>query len=139
MIGAWFQAQAWKIGTAVAGAAALGLGVQLWRANIELNILRKDRDMFIAEAARLESDLSTCRGNNFRMEIALNAQNIAVKNLQTTSETRLAESAAALAKAQVAEKAAEQTIAKLRNIRPAGATTCDRAVEVDSVFLETLR
>jgi uncharacterized membrane-anchored protein YhcB (DUF1043 family) len=119
-------------------AFGLLMGAALGAQTIRLGEARATIDTLSAHVETLSADLSTCRGNTATLEIALADQNAAVEALA-------AESAARIARAEAAQRDAEETARQARDraarfaLRPIqGVTVCERVLDVDAAFLRQL-
>lgn len=93
------------------------------------------RDDALGKLKISESNLATCRGNEGRLQSAINVQNDHVKALADETAAANARAAAALAKAKQSREKAETTATQILNTKP-GADLCQSA---DALILENAR
>jgi hypothetical protein len=138
VIAAWLAAQAWKIGTGVASAAALGLSVALMISQAQHGADVRKIASHEETIRGLGAMLTQCRENTTMLEGAIRTQNTAIATQAAEGAKRLAAAEQGLATAQAATLAAERRIGVL--MRPlVGADTCQRMIEMDERVLEDLK
>lgn len=138
MIIQWFEAQAWKLTTAAAGALAIGLSVALVMAQHEHH---KDEKTIEAQALAIDTlgdNLDQCRANGVTLEDAITERNTKLAEQAAENKKRLEAAESSLKQAHAATLAAERRVGVL--LRPlAGTDSCSRMIEMDERILEDLK
>lgn len=122
---AWLTAHLWKLTTAAAVAASLGLLIALVGAKIEVRQLDKIATQRAREIGLLTGQIAY--------------QNDMINRQAEEGKRRLAEAEAALEQARAATARAESRAASLLAYTPKGATTCERMLDLDAQLLGGLK
>lgn len=132
----------WKLATAGAVAVSIGLAGALFLEKRDHAVTEKARaDLaaqiytpgtgYLAQVAQLQTNVST-------LDAKLSQQNDAIARQKSESDAAMAEAEKSLSSAQAATAAAERRIGVL--MRPlVGQDVCQRMIEMDERFLETLK
>jgi hypothetical protein len=138
----FLQAQAWKLATALAGIAALGLAISLGVANFRLHEMTRARDAAISSIQDPKTGfiarLATCHDNLARANEAITQQNAAIAAEAVKAAEQAAAAKAALDAAQETIRAQQAKVAEL--LKPlTGNDACKRMNEIDDRMKEGLK
>lgn len=135
----WLEARAWQVGTSVAVAVALTLAVSLGVTVFQKRGVERDLATAASKLTAAQASLTTCRTNTRTLEADIADQNRQIDGLRRDTVARLATAERAVAAANRETAAAQARINRFMAAPVAGATACERMVDVDSRFLEMLR
>lgn len=138
-VGKWLLGKVWNIGTIAGIAVSIYLGIQLQGAKHDLETCRDDKKTLQAQNTQLHVDLAQARTNSSTLQNALNQQNAQLRTLSEQAAKERAELSRQVAAANARGAAAEQRARSTLSYAPQGATQCDRVLDVDRRFLESLK
>jgi septal ring factor EnvC (AmiA/AmiB activator) len=137
--GGWLLGKLWPIGAIAALAASIYLGIALMGVKHDLKTCGNDKVALQSQNTQLTRDLAQARTNVSTLQNALNQQNAQLRNLSAQSQAQIAALSkqvdAANARGAVAEKRARATL----SYKPQGKDSCERLIDVDRRFTESLK
>lgn len=129
----------WKLATGGTAIVAIGLSIALTVSRFEIRHLEKEVEQRGKQISNLTADLSQARTNAKTLEASVDSLSGQILTLEAESRTRITAAEQKLAAAQRETAAANQRAGAILSYQPKGSSDCERLLDVDRQFQESLK